>query len=122
MTINYQKAKEFLQEREKIHQKEIDTLFKQARKDFDAIVEMLIEKYRPQKIYQWGSLLNRSHFSNISDIDIALVGDFPPEKFFAIFGEADDMTEFSLHMVELEKIEPLYAESIKKNGRLVYER
>ena len=122
MSINYQAVRKFLNEKEQKHQQEIDELFKQAWKDFEAIVEMLIEKYKPQKIYQWGSLLNRKHFSKISDIDIAVVVDFPAEEFFAMFGDADDLTDFSLDLVELDKIEPLHAESIKKNGRLVYDR
>jgi len=83
---------------------------------------MIINKYEPQKIYQWGSLLNRKYFSKISDIDIAVVGNFTPREIFAMFGEADAMTEFPLYLVELDKIEPLYAESIRKNGKLVYEK
>ena len=67
MSFDYQGTRKFLQEKEQKHQKEIDELFKQAWKDFEAIVEMLIEKYKPQKIYQWGSLLNKKHFSNISE-------------------------------------------------------
>ncbi len=122
MSINYQAVRKFLNEKEQKHQQEIDELFKQAWKDFEAIVEMLIEKYKPQKIYQWGSLLNRKHFSKISDIDIAVVVDFPAEKFFAMFGDADDLTDFSLDLVELDKIEPIYAKSIMEKGKLVYER
>ncbi len=122
MNFNYQAAKKFLERKEETRQEEIDILFKQAWKDFIAIVEMLIEKYKPQKIYQWGSLLNRNHFSKISDIDIAIVGDFSPQVFFSMFGDSDDMTDFSLDLVELDKIEPLYAEGIKENGRLVYEK
>ena len=122
MTFNYKAARKFLQRKEKNRQEEINKLFKQAWSEFEIIVEMLIKKYKPQKIYQWGSLLNRSHFSLISDIDIAVVVDFPAEEFFAMYGDADDLTDFSLDLVELDKIEPLHAESIKKNGRLVYDR
>jgi len=31
------------------------------------------------------------------------------------------LTDFPLHLVELEKIEPLHAESIRRKGRVVYD-
>jgi len=62
------------------------TLLAQARKDFDKIVKMLIKKYRPRRIYQWGSLLNENDFSEISDIDIAIEGDYSAEEFFVYMG------------------------------------
>jgi len=122
MNFNYGAARKFLQRKEEKRKKELDSLFEQAWKDFKAIIEMIIKKYEPQKIYQWGSLLERNHFSKISDIDIAVVGDFSPQEFFSMFGEADEMTDFPLDLVELDKIEPIYAESIRQNGKLVYEK
>jgi hypothetical protein len=43
-------------------------------------------------------------------------------QIFSLYHEAETMTRFSLHIVELEKIHPAYAESIRKRGKLVYER
>jgi predicted nucleotidyltransferase len=83
---------------------------------------MIIKKYKPEKIYQWGSLLNKKHFSEISDIDIAVQGIGNVGKFFAMFGEADIMTKFDLDLLDIDKIDSIHAESIKKNGRIVYER
>ncbi|MDZ7318873.1 MAG: nucleotidyltransferase domain-containing protein [candidate division KSB1 bacterium] len=83
---------------------------------------MIIHKYRPAKIYQWGSLLNERLFSEHSDIDIALEGLDSVEDYFALLGDAGEMTSFPLDIVLLEKIHPLHAESIKKKGRLIYER
>jgi len=98
------------------------TLLAQARKDFDKIVKMLIKKYRPRRIYQWGSLLNENDFSEISDIDIAIEGDYSAEEFFRIYGDAMELTGFPLDLLEINKIEPLYAMGIRKKGRIVYER
>jgi len=33
-----------------------------------------------------------------------------------------ELTDFPLDLVELERIETVHAESIRRNGRLVYER
>jgi len=35
---------------------------------------MIVREYKPLRIYQWGSLLEDRHFSEISDIDIAVEG------------------------------------------------
>ena len=76
----------------------------------------------PRRVYQWGSLIDGHGFSDISDIDIAVEGLGSAETYFALIGDAMRMTEFPLDLVELEKIEPLHAESIRRHGRLVYER
>ncbi len=81
---------------------------------------MIWETYCPKAIYQWGSLLDRDRFSEISDIDIAISGHISAEVFFEMFGKAMDMTDFSLDIVELEKIHPLHARNIREKGRLVY--
>ena len=81
---------------------------------------MIWKSYKPAAIYQWGSLLHREQFSELSDIDIALSGQITGETFFEMYGKAADMTEFSLDIVELGKIHPLHARSIRENGRLVY--
>ncbi len=83
---------------------------------------MIIKKYNPKRIYQWGSLLHPEQFSEISDIDIAVEGIGSAETFFKLFGEADAMTKAPLDLVELEKVEPVHRESIIRKGRLIYER
>lgn len=93
-----------------------------ARKDFAAISAMIIEKYKPAAVYQWGSLLDGEHFSEISDIDIAVEGVKSPEEFFSLLGDAMNMTEFPLDIVQMEKVEPEFRSQILKRGRIVYER
>ncbi len=120
--FDYQKAAEFIRRKAERRRIEIHERFQQAWKDFDAIVTMIIEKYAPKRIYQWGSLLNEAHFSEISDIDIALEGVPSAEIFFKILGDADQLTSFDVDLVEIDKIDPIHAESIRKKGRLAYER
>lgn len=116
------KIRAFLEQKKQRRRERLQELFLSASGDFNKIVEMIIHKYRPAKIYQWGSLLNERLFSEHSDIDIALEGLDSVEDYFALLGDAGEMTSFPLDIVLLEKIHPLHAESIKKKGRLIYER
>jgi predicted nucleotidyltransferase len=100
-----------------IHEK-----FRHAQTDFAAIVETIKNKYNPVRIWQWGSLLDERYFSDISDIDLAVEGICEPELFFALYGDAMTLTEFPLDIVQMEKIEPEFADIIRMKGRIIYER
>ncbi len=93
-----------------------------ARCDAQAIVRLIVERYRPRRVYQWGSLLDARKFGTHSDIDIAVEGITAAETFFNLYGEADRLTSFSLDLVALERIEPEFAEVIRQKGKLVYEQ
>lgn len=112
----------FLKKKQRRQQQYRRELFEAASRDFQKIVEMLISKYHPKRIYQWGSLLNERHFNERSDIDIALEGITSPKDFFPLLGDAEELTAFPLDIVQLEKIHPIHAESIRKRGKLIYER
>jgi predicted nucleotidyltransferase len=120
--IDINKVKQFLETRQEEQSEKLKRLFQQAWIDFERIVDHIIKKYEPEKIYQWGSLLNQKNFSEISDIDICIEGDLSPQKFFSMLGEVEQITNFPVHIVEMHNIEPIYAESIRTKGRLVYEK
>lgn len=120
--FDYESAREFLASKERRRQALLDARFQRAWEDFRRISKMIQEKYAPRAIYQWGSLLDLGHFSEISDIDIALEGPMTPERFFALLNEAESMTDLPLDIVELEKIHPAHAAGIRSRGRLVYGR
>jgi len=96
--------------------------FEQAWRDFETIVAMIIREYHPLRIYQWGSLLHENHFSEISDIDIAVEGVFGPAEFFGMYGKAERLTSFPLDLIEIDRIDAATAQLIRRYGRLVYER
>jgi predicted nucleotidyltransferase len=79
-------------------------------------------KYRPVRIYQWGSLLHPERFDENSDIDLATEGITDAETFFNLLGEAMALTGFSLDIVQIEKIEPEFADAIRHSGKVIYER
>jgi len=120
--FNLEKAREFLRNKKKHKQASIDRRFQKAWNDFERITAMIWKTYKPRAIYQWGSLLNRDRFSDISDIDIALAGNIPAEAFFEMYGKAIEMTKLPLDIIELDKINPLHAQSIREKGRVVYGR
>ena len=94
-----------------------------ATADFLAIIEMIARDYAPLRIWQWGSLLEPERFSEISDIDIALE-DFAGDSaaWFELLGKAEELSDFPLDIIRLERIEPLHAASIRERGRIAYER
>jgi predicted nucleotidyltransferase len=113
--------KNFRERRER-RLRELATRLETARKDFDRIVDHIARTYRPKRIWQWGSLIDGHHFSEMSDIDIAIEGIDDPKTFFAILGDAMDMSSLPVDVVQIEYIHPAYADSIRSRGRIVYER
>lgn len=93
-----------------------------ARQEATAVIAMIVNKYGPVRVWQWGSLVHGRGFSEVSDIDIAVEGVTEPARFFAMFGDAERLATLPLDLVQVEKIEPLQAESIRRKGRLVYDR
>jgi predicted nucleotidyltransferase len=90
-------------------------------RDFESILKMIVERYNPLRVYQWGSLLRPEKFRDYSDIDIAVEGVISADAYFEMLGKAQAMTVFPVDIVQLEKIEPEFAESIRTEGKLVYE-
>lgn len=122
MNIDIDKARQNLHLRaEKEKQRNLE-LHRRAKDDAGRIINMIIERFQPVRIYQWGSVLNPEKFNRMSDIDIAVEGVTAAEDIFALWGEAEKLTRFSLDIVQLEKIEPEFAALIKEKGTLVYEQ
>jgi predicted nucleotidyltransferase len=90
--------------------------------DFNRMTTFVMEKYHPKRIWQWGSLLNRKHFSEISDIDMALEGLKSIDEYAAVLADLSAMTDFPLDLVEMERIGTENANHIRKFGKLIYER
>jgi predicted nucleotidyltransferase len=116
------KARQQLQRRLAQQQSHYQTLHAQATRDFEAILRMIVDEFHPDRVYQWGSLLRPDRFRDYSDIDVAVEGITGAHAYFTMIGKAQAMTDFPVDIVQLEKIEPEFAESIRRDGKLVYER
>jgi predicted nucleotidyltransferase len=86
-SVDMEKVREFVKQKKKCRQERLNSRYEQACEDFEKMVSLIIRKYNPKRIYQWGSLLNREGFSEISDIDIAVEGIENYEEFSRMYGE-----------------------------------
>ena len=120
--VDVGRVRAFLAEKEERRKAQLDRRFARAVKDARAIIAAIAEQVNPRRIYQWGSLLDRARFSEISDIDIAVEGLRGPEEFFLALGIAMEGTSLPVDLVELEKVPPAIARRIRERGALVHER
>jgi predicted nucleotidyltransferase len=112
----------FIDRKESRREAERARMFAAAKDDFERLVEHLVREFHPMRVYQWGSLLKPERFNEISDIDIAVEDWDNPETALIAEGALEKLTGFHVDLVELERIHPVHAESIRLTGRLVYER
>ena len=120
--FDYAAARRRLQAHAAAREQDLAARLAQARQEAAAIIAMIVSTYEPTRIWQWGSLVHGRGFSEVSDLDIAVEGVTEPQRFFAMFADAERLTTRSLDLVQMETIEPLHAESIRRKGRLVYDR
>jgi predicted nucleotidyltransferase len=120
--IDINKARENLKRKEQERMQRCEQRRVEADRDARAIIDMITEKYRPRRIFQWGSLVHTNRFNERSDIDIAIEGITDAQTWFALVGDAMQLTRLPLDIVQIEKIEPEFAEAIINGGKLVHER
>lgn len=120
--IDLDRVRAFLGDKERRRRAAVDARFERAGRDARAIIAQIAAEVDPRRIYQWGSLLDRARFSEISDIDIAVEGLRGPAEFFRTLGIAMEGTTLPVDVVELEKVPPDVAERIRTRGALVHER
>lgn len=108
-----------LQRRNRQRQAALAERLARARADFERIVDHLWRTYRLTRIWQWGSLIHERHFWERSDIDLALEGVDSAATYFAIIADAEARTGLPVHVVELDKLHPAFAEWIRASGRVV---
>ncbi len=120
--IDIAKVRQFMYKKHIVRNIALDAHYTKAAHDFEQICTLIIAKYNPACIWQWGSLLDRRRFSEISDIDIALEGLRSVEEYSAILSDIIAITDFPVDLVEMERIGVENAAFIRKYGRLIYER
>jgi predicted nucleotidyltransferase len=76
------------------------------RQSAEAMIAHIRDVYQPVRIYQWGSLLNEHHFSELSDIDIAVEGVIDLHMWLRLEKELLDMAPYPLDLVRWENLWP----------------
>lgn len=116
---DHSKTVDFLKRREWARQERMDARFQEAWRDFESIVSYIVAEHSPKRVWQWGSLLDRKRFSDNSDLVIAIEGLESATELFQIVARAEELTDFPIDIVEMEKIAPEYRALIMRKGRLV---
>ena len=120
--VDLDRVRAFLADKERRRRARVDERYARATRDARAIISEIVAQVNPRRIYQWGSLLDRKRFSEISDLDIAVEGLRGPAEFFQVLGIAMNGTALPVDVVELEKVPADVADRIRKRGILVHER
>lgn len=117
--FDFASARNFLRKKHDALQAKRFLLWEKASQDAQNIVEMIVQIYHPEKIIQWGSLLEPKHFSEASDIDLAIVG-LDIITFMKLVADAEDLTTFPLDLVRWESIDPCFQKIILMKGKILY--
>lgn len=120
--VNLSEVRAFLRAKRRRRQAALADRLERARDDAQRIRERIAHELRPVRIYQWGSLLDGEHFSEISDIDFAIEGLTGPAEYSRALGIAMEETAFPVDIIELERVAPGTRAMIVRRGRIVYER
>ncbi len=119
-SFDFQAARRFLAGRRKAKAEARLALWRAAAADAEAITSLIARKYRPKRIIQWGSVLAPEHFSEASDIDLAVEG-VDPIAFLRLCADAEDMTRFPLDLLRWESVNAHFQRIISMKGRVIYE-
>lgn len=116
------RARERLETRARERAGRREVMRHRALQEAEAIVAMIATRYRPARIYQWGSVLRPGGFRDYSDVDVAVEGIDGARTFFAMLADTQAMTRLPLDLVQVERIAPEHTDEIRQHGRVVYER
>jgi predicted nucleotidyltransferase len=117
--FNHSQTRHYLKNKQESQRLKRLALWEVAQQDAKNIIEMIVQKYQPKQIIQWGSILKPRHFSEASDIDLAVVG-LDSLLFMRMLADAEDMTKFPLDLVQLELIHPSFQKIILMRGKIIY--
>ncbi|MGK5091540.1 nucleotidyltransferase domain-containing protein [Deltaproteobacteria bacterium TL4] len=118
-SFDYGAARRHLRQKQEAMQSIRYDLWQRAKEDSQKIIQMIVARYDPRKIIQWGSILEQKHFSEASDIDLAVEG-VDAILFMRLLANAEELTKFPLDLLRWEEIDSSFQRIIEKKGRVVY--
>ncbi len=110
-------------EREKKDEEERLKLFHDARKAAELAARILVDKFRAERVYLFGSLLDEDSFSTHSDIDIAVDG-LRVESYFTALNHLWDILPkgTNLDLVPLEDADETLKAKILISGIILNDK
>ena len=121
-SFDMEAARRSYRERQHTRRQALQTRWAAAKNDADAIVTGIRERWHPERIVVWGSLLRPELFAEYSDIDIAVEGVIDMEQWSEMERWALQQTDLPLDLIPLDKIHPEHRTRILEKGVVVYER
>ena len=73
-----------------------------------------------EKAYLFGSILEKGNFTSESDLDLGVAG-LDEKKYFEVWAQLEEIARMPIDFRTLDQ-NTHFAESVKKNGRVIYER
>ena len=104
----------------KKEKKENEILFDKLNKKARKTAIHLGKKYKLEKVYLFGSLVNKNNFHKDSDIDLAVIG-LDSKEYLDAWGELEKVLNHSFDLVQLEKANNSLKKIIEEEGILLYE-
>ncbi len=117
--FDYVAGRVYLQKKQAHLQARRLELWQRAQTDAQNIINMIRCQYKPQRIIQWGSVLEARHFSEASDIDLAIEG-VDALVFLQLLGHAEELTDFALDLLRWEEVPPAFQKVLLMKGKVVY--
>ena len=121
MAVDSAAAARWVAARQERRRQALRTRLQSAQRDAARIIAMIAAECRPQRIYQWGSLVHTERFTEISDIDIAVEGMSCDEHdLAAMHARAERMTDLPVDLVVMERLEPGRTDLIRRFGSVAW--
>lgn len=99
-------------------QLENQQLAQQARQKLEAVVELLVNEFKAEKIILFGSLV-KGDFDRESDIDLAVEG-IPTADYFEVLARINSLSDHWIDLKPLEALEPHFLERVLQTGECLY--
>ncbi len=92
---------------------------KEARGKAERAAKILKEQFKAEKVWLFGSLVQKDKFHDRSDIDLAARG-IPPEKFYKAYGTITrEITDFQIDLVDIDDCKEYLKKAIQRDGELI---
>ena len=121
-TFDIEKARKNYQKRIAETQERRRNLWKTANEQADKAIRLIIDRYNPQRVIQWGSVIRPEYSTENSDIDIAVEGITDPETWSKLEQDLETIVTFPLDLVRFERIHAERRKQILSRGKVVYEK
>lgn len=111
-----QRYQKFYKEQEKKKKEKLKQRYYQAWSIVRKAAKILYQEYKAQKVVVFGSLKNIEHFSEWSDIDIAVWGIKPELYYKAVAGIISLSPTFKIDVVDPDDCQESLKEAIEEEG------